>query len=222
VNGDDVLYDDDPAIDFRSDPFPWPPAEGESILSAFGRTWRGAALEPTRFFAAMPEHGSIRTALIYYLPIGIAVAGANLFWTLVRGVADVEQDAVLGEMPMGGALSPLFEFLFSPVILLVSLFVAAGVTHLLLRVLGGARRDYGFTTRVFAFAYSPQLLGVVPVAGAVVGFIWMVGVSIIGLREGHGTTTGRAAAAVLIPVSIALVLLALMAFLASTGRVLLQ
>jgi hypothetical protein len=129
---------------------------------------------------------------------------------------------VLGELDLGRAISPVLEFLFSPLILLLSLFLAAGVTHLLLRLFGGANRDYGFTTRVFAFAYSPQILGIVPVVGGVVGFVWMIVVAMIGLKEGHRTTMGRVAAAVLIPVTIALIALAIAAFVAATGRILLH
>jgi hypothetical protein len=200
--------------------FPWPPAEGDSVIGAFGRTWKGSSLQPRAFFGTMPAHGSLGAALLYYLPIGIAVAGANLFWTLARGTADVDRDAVLGRAETMTGLSPLTEFFFSPVMLLLSLFVSAAITHLLLRLFGGAHRDVWFTTRVFAFSYSPQLLGIVPMVGSVVGFVWMVVVAIIGLREGHGTSTGRAAAAVLIPVGIGLVFVALAVFLQLTGSLL--
>jgi hypothetical protein len=229
VYGEDVTHDDHPEAEAYDagmhEPrlsFPWPPPENESIIGAYGRTWRGAALQPGQFFSAMPAEGSIRSALLYYLPLGIAVAGANLFWTLLRGGVETEQEAVLGEMPLGGAVSPLVEFLFSPIILLLSLFLAAGITHLMLKLFGGANRSFGFTTRVFAFAYSPQILGVIPVAGAIFGFIWMVVVAIIGLKEGHRTTTARAASAVLIPVTFALIFIAIAAFVAASGRLLLQ
>lgn len=170
----------------------------------------------------MPADGSTGHALLYYLPIGIVVAGANLFWTFAGGGAGQEEEAVLGELPMAGAISPLLEFLFSPVMLLISIFLAAGVTHLLLRLVGGANRDYGFTTRVFAFAYSPQLLGVLPGPGAIIGFIWMVAVAVIGLKEGHHTTLFRAAVAVLIPVAIGVAMIAVAAFVARTGSILLN
>jgi hypothetical protein len=199
--------------------FPWPPAGGEGVLAAFARTWKGASLQPRAFFGSMPAEGSLGAALLYYLPIGIAVAGANLFWSTTRG-AGGEQDAVLGAADTMTGLAPLSEFLFAPVMLLLSLFVSAGVVHLLLRAFGGVRHGFAFTARIFAFTYSPQLLGVVPVVGAVAGFAWMVVIAVIGVREGHGTSTGRAAAAVLIPVAIALVFVAIAAFLQLTGSLL--
>jgi hypothetical protein len=218
---------DEDAIDDRPAPpepqptpdpiFPWPPAEGDAVARAFAATWTGASLRPRSFFAAMPDRASLGPALLYYVPLGIFIAGADLFWSTVRG-GGPEQDVVLDRTDvLAGLDNPLVSFLLSPVILLLSLFVAAAVTHLLLRLFGGASRDFTFTARVYAFSYSPQAVGIVPVIGSVIGFIWMVGVAIIGLREGHRTTTARAAAAVLIPVAIALVFMAIAAFIALTG-----
>lgn len=205
---------DAPAHD---DAFPWPPVGDESVASAFGRTWTGAALHARRFFRAMPAEGAIGAALLYYIPLGIAVSGAGLFWTMVRGTATVERDEVLGRVDLMGEFSPVLEFLLSPLLLLLSLFLSAGVVHLLLKAFGGANRDFGFTTRVFAFSYSPQILGVLPVAGNAIGFAWMVVVAIIGLREGHRTTLSRVLPAVLIPVGIGLFFVAVAAFIAATG-----
>jgi hypothetical protein len=210
-------HDDGPWFDHDAEPrFPWPPGPDDSVLAAFVRTWQGASLRPAPFFRAMPDRASLGAALLYYLPLGILVAGADLFWRTVRD-STPEEHAVLGA---ASSIPPIVSFLLSPLILLLSLFIAAGVTHLLLKAFGGASRDLVVTTRVFAFAYSPQLLGVVPVIGTVTGFIWMVFVGIIGVREAHDTTTGRATAAVLIPVVIGLIFFFIAMFLAAAGELL--
>ena len=203
-----------------AEPFPWPPAPGESTVTAWGRTWRGASLEPRRFFAALPPGGSIGAAVLYYLTVGIPVAGASLFWSMLRDALGMERRASLGALDGLGAWAPLVDFLLSPVLLLFSLFVAAGVTHLMLKIFGAASRDYGTTTRVFAFAYSPQILGVIPWVGTLAGFVWMVVVSVIGLREAHDTSTARAAAAVLIPLAILIMFGVFMALLIAAGGLL--
>jgi hypothetical protein len=200
--------------------FPWPPAPGESAITAWGRTWRGAALEPSRFFAALPTHASLGAAVLYYLTIGIPVAGAALFWSMLRDALGMERSARMGALDALGPWAPLIEFLLSPILLLVSLFLAAGVTHLMLKILGAASRDYGTTTRVYAFAYSPQILGVIPWVGTFVGFVWMIVVSIIGLREAHNTSTARAAAAVLVPLAILFMFGVFMALLIAAGGLL--
>lgn len=211
-----------PTGGFAAEPahFPWPPREDESIPAAFAETWKGSALRPRSFFAALPERASLLPALAYYLPIGIAVSGAELFWGTFRETAAPERDVVIGTAAFEG-MTPLVGFLLSPVVLLLSLFISAGITHLLLRLFGGASRGVNATTRIFAFSYSPLILGIVPVVGSVVGYVWMVVVAVIGLREGHRTTTGRAAAAVLIPVAIAIVFLAIAALIAQTGSIML-
>ena len=203
VPENDIFETEPPApddTDSGSAAFPWPPRPDESVFEAWGRTWSGASLAPRSFFAALPRPGSLGAAVLYYLSIGIPVAGVQLFWSMLGGGSGDEV------VEAGNALTawgPLVDFLISPIYLLVSLFLSAGVVHLMLKLFG-ATGGFGVTARTFAFAYSPQILGIVPVAGAIAGFIWMVVVAIVGVREAHGTTTGRAAAAILIPLSIAL------------------
>lgn len=208
------------AGDTAGEAFPWPPPAGESPITAWGRTWQGSALRPRSFFGAMPRTGSLGAAVLYYLTIGIPVAGAALFWSMLRDAAGWERDATAGVLGSAGPWAPLIEFLLSPVLLLVSLFLAAGVTHVMLKILGAAGEDYGTTTRVFAYAYSPQILGVIPWFGTVAGFVWMVVVSIVGLRVAHRTSTARAAAAVLIPVSVLIFFVVVMALLIAAGGLL--
>jgi hypothetical protein len=191
--------------------FPWPPADGASVVGAFVQTWQGATFQPTSFFRALPERASVGAAVLYYLPLGIIIAGAELFWSLVLAPA-APRDNMLP--------SPLVQFLLSPLLLLVSLFLSSLVTHALLAMFGAASRDYSTTTRVFAFAYSPMIFTVVPVLGTIVGFVWMVVCAIIGVREAHRTSTGRAAAAILIPVAFALIVLGLFYLARAAGNLL--
>lgn len=191
-----------------------------SAIAAAGRTWRGAALEPRRFFAGLPARDSLGPAILYYLVIGIAAEGAQLFWSMVFRATGFDPAGMLGVAEAGAEWSPVIDFLLSPLLLLISLFAAAAVTHLLLRLFGGASHGYNFTVRVFAYAYSPQILAVIPVIGQFIGFVWMVVIAIIGLAAGHRTSTGRAAAAVLIPVAIGLTLVAIAALIAATGSLL--
>lgn len=206
--------------DVRRASFPWPPREGDSIISAFGRTWHGASLAPSSFYARLPERGSLGAALLYYLPIGIAVAGVQLFWSMLSGAGESAREITAGSVDSALAMSPLVDFLLSPLYLLASLFLSAAFVHGLLKLLGGASRDYRYTVRLFCFTYSPQILAVVPVVGTFIGFAWMVVVAILGVRAGHRTSTGRAAVAVLVPVTIALVFVALVYLMARAQGIL--
>ena len=219
---DDIAADSAP-LEASTSSFPWPPGDSDSVVDAWARTWHGASLTPRSFFSLMPRAGSLGAAVLYYLSIGIAVAGAQLFWAMAGGADEMPMTATVGAADAVAPWSPLIEFLTAPVILLLSLFIAAGVTHLFLKMLGGAQRDggsYDTTARVFAYSYSPQILGIIPVIGAIAGFIWMVVLAIAGLRAAHRTTTGRAAAAVLVPLTIGLVFVAVAELIVRLGGLL--
>lgn len=200
--------------------FPWPPAESEPVVGGLVDTWREAVLRPAAFFRAMPPQASSGAAMLYYLVIGILSAAVQLFWGAVLPGGTSFMDGLFGTAP---DVSPLVEFLLSPLYLLVSLFIAAAVTHLMVLILVANNRGFGTTLRVMAYAYSPVLLGVVPYVGAIAGFIWMVVISIIGLRETHRTSTGRAATAVLVPLVVAILFIAIAAImLVAAGGLLLS
>lgn len=192
--------------------FPWPPAESDSILGSFGETWKSATFDPTAFFARMPKAGGTGAALLYYLVIGMLVAGASLFWQSATGLSEL-----MGPEGARTGLDPVISFLLSPPILVLVLAVEAGITHLLLLIFGGPRHGFRTTVRVFCFAYSPMIFGFVPVLGTLVGTVWMVVLAIIGLRESHETDGWKAALAVLLPVVLLVGLFILFAIMVAMG-----
>jgi len=67
-------------------------------------------------------------------------------------------------------------------------------------------------------AYSggvTALISVIPLCGGFIGAIWQVVLVIVGLAETHRISTGKAAAAVLLPVALCCLLLVL--FVVSVG-----
>lgn len=192
-----------------SRPFPWPPPPDGRILARFGETWRSAMFDPAGFFARLPRDRGTGAAVAYYLVVGVLVAGVNLFWAAVATNGGGEETLAAAEGLAG--LHPLTRFLLSPATLLLGLAVAAAVTHVLLLMLGGARHGFGSTIRTFCYAYSPMAFAVVPVVGPLVGAAWMVALGIMGLREAHETAAWKTALAVLLPLTIFLVMLLMVA-----------
>jgi hypothetical protein len=70
-------------------------------------------------------------------------------------------------------------------------------------MLGGAPHPYETTFRVICYTWSAGIFNLVPVCGVLIAAIWRIVVQIIGIREAQEVPTGRAAAAVLIPIVIA-------------------
>jgi hypothetical protein len=181
--------------------FPWPPAEDAPVVGGLVDTWRDAVFRPVRFFRALPIDLSLGATLLYYLVIGILAAALQLFWATLLPAPD--GDALGDLIGTAAAASPLVDFLMSPLLLMVSLYVAAGVTHVMVLVLMPGNAGFGGTLRSYGFAYSPALFNAIPYVGPIAAFLWMTALSVIGIREVHRSTTGRAVTAVLIPLLIA-------------------
>jgi hypothetical protein len=67
-----------------------------------------------------------------------------------------------------------------------------------------ANTGFEATFRVVSYANVAQLVGWVPVLGPLVAAVASIALSIIGVREVHETTTGRAVLVVLIPAAVGL------------------
>jgi hypothetical protein len=203
----------------RRDTFPWPPREGEPVLGALGETWKSATFEPSRLFRGIPREGGTAPAILYYLIIGILVAGASLFWETVGDAMGIGQDVVIAHGPQ---ISPMIKFFFTPILLLIGLVLSAGVTHLILLLLRGATHGFDTTLRVFCYAYSPLLFGIVPVLGTIVGTVWMLIVAVLGLAAAHSTDRWRPALAIALPfvALVVMVVMAIMAVLATGAAIL--
>jgi hypothetical protein len=193
----------DPLEAMRADtaePFPWPPPAGGTALGQLVETWQRSVFQPAGFFAAMPRRSGLGAAIVYYLIIGTVAAAIRLFWRFALPPFLPDGDAlVLRALRMGQPDSPLVEFLLAPMFMLLTLGLATVVTHGALWIVGGARERMGTTAAVYAYSNGPQLFVVVPVVGTALGTLWALVLLVIGLREAHRTTTGRAIMALVLP-----------------------
>jgi hypothetical protein len=176
--------------------------QSENPLDAFVEKWRAIVFHPSYFFQRMPRDEGYGSAIGYYLIIGVMVAGIKLFWSSILNTDGLyELAARLANIPTESIprSNQLIGFLFSPVVLLIALYLSAGLTHVFLWMLRGAKHGFDTTTKVVAYSYSPMMFSAVPYLGGIVGVIWMLVLTAIGLREAHETTTGKGVAAILLP-----------------------
>lgn len=183
---------------------PW--EAGDTARSPVGalRTISTVLLSPSRAFLDMRRTGGIGDPLLYVVLVGTVGAATGLLWQMLvsgwfdslgmpaefRGMAASE--ATLGMMLM---LSPLF--------VVVTTVISAAIYHAMLLMFGGAPQPFETTFRVVCFASgSSYVLQIVPVCGGILAGLWAVVITIIGLRDAHGVTGLRAAAAVLVPVAL--------------------
>lgn len=183
------------------------------VAPAFGRTLREALFQPTRFFGRVGESDELADALLFAFACAV---GAQIAQTLADAIGQVLFRASfyqLFERALGTSLGPksstpethsaflYFVRLFlGPPFYVASLFVWAALAHGLLMAVGGARRSYYVTVRVFAYASGALLFAFVPFAGALVlAPCWALVLHIVGLARAHHTDGGRAGFAVLAP-----------------------
>lgn len=193
------------------------------VFDGFVKTWKDSVFSPAEFFKKVPPSGAIGSAMLY----GVIVATLSL-WI---GIA---WNAGLSKIPwmMPGGQPEMFEklfsgsfvwirFVFAPLGALIGLCIAAGIYHLFLLIVGGAKNGIEASFKAICYAQGPSLFNIIPFCGQIVGLIWIIVLNIIGLREIHKTSTGKAAFSVLFPlilcVGIAIVLVVLAAAFIAKG-----
>jgi hypothetical protein len=173
---------------------PW--ESGEGFIKAFFRTTRDSLFSPSGFFKKISSGEGYWAPLIYGLITGIIGQGAALFWLWFF----MAQFIPIDRLPFQYGISILQIIVPLPFQEAIAIFVGSGIIHLCLMIVGGNNHGYKTTFRAIAYSYSGYLFGVIPFIGLFMGGIYTIILTIIGVREGHGISTGRAVLAVLLPV----------------------
>jgi hypothetical protein len=95
------------------------------------------------------------------------------------------------------------QLVFGGMFVVIGVFVAAGILHLMLLLLNGATQKFEATFRVISFAQTTSLLLLVPFCGQIVAGVaklWTLVLYVLGLAPAHRIGHGKAAAAVFLPV----------------------
>jgi hypothetical protein len=190
---------------------PWERRDQIGIVAALVETTTQVLSGPEAFFQRMPVTGGITGPLLYGLLIGYVGLVASTLYSLVFNVMFggfgglARQSGTLGGTLerlapfMEGGASLVANLVLGPFFIAIGMFLATGIVHVMLLVLGGARRDFEATFRVIGYAQATSILQIVPVCGSFAHVVYWIVVAIIGLSHAQGITKGKAAAAVLVP-----------------------
>ncbi|HEX6852889.1 MAG TPA: YIP1 family protein [Candidatus Polarisedimenticolaceae bacterium] len=199
-------------------PPPVPPLPWERPGAGVGDLWPTLTLllgRPGEAFLRLSPTASVGRALVFGLVVYVISNALAQLWTLALSSAMQGMLDRLG----GGAFSEFQQFqlspgvqyilnvFLSPFIFVIGTLIGAGVVHLILLLLGGAPGGFETTLRVNAYSAAPTVAMVIPFLGGVIAMIWWIVLLIVGLAAAHRIPTGRAAAAVLIPVALCCVCL---------------
>jgi hypothetical protein len=184
-------------------------------VGSFISTVRGVLLSPVGFFRGMVRQGDFINpavfALISYMVYAIL---GGLIGLVFGGVSSLT--STTDEGALVGAASTVGGFflglILAPFIAAIILLIVVAVRHLLVMlIVGSSNAGFEATLRLSSYTFATRIIWWIPILGQIVGFIYGLVLSTIGVREVHATTTGKAALIVLIPVAVAIVLLGLLA-----------
>lgn len=196
---------------------PWERRRQLGLWRAWTQTLNLALLEPGKLFAsARLDHSADH--------LSFAVLTTSVFWAigqileramlsgqreqmrrLLGSLSDnpdvaaalekmIDRQAIANSWPVViglALLTPVFTFIF--------LYLNAAVTHAFALLLGQSKRGFPATFAACAYACAPLVLLAIPACGSIVGVVWLVVLTGIGLKETHRISTGGAAATVATP-----------------------
>ncbi len=184
-------------------------------IRSFVWTVRSLVTAPAAFFRGMPRSGSLLNPLAFAVLCSlIAAVPAALLFLLLALLVGASGDAASA---VSGIFAAFAVLLLYPIGTVVGLFVGSGIYHLLvLLLLRPQSSGFGATFRVASYGSFPNALGFlafIPILGILAGLaigVYTIVLYLLGIREAHATTTGKAALVVLAPVAVGIVLFVLL------------
>ncbi len=199
------------------------PFEDRSLpfTTRFFGTVKLAFSNPKVLFSGM-QTDDMGTPVLYAVIIGTISGVFGAAWQLFLGsLGTIAERAGFEEFAFHTGFVLVFMVL-SPVFALIGLFIGAGIYHVMLLLVGGAKRGFSITLRAVAYGMTPGLLGIVPFCGGIIGGIWSMVLTMMGAIHGQETDGWRAVLAYFLPVifccGAGIVLFGMLGVLAGVGN----
>lgn len=189
-------------------PIPWE-QEGYPALEGLFETAKLFITDPAQAFRRMPVAGDVGRPLLYAVILGwIGIIASQIYNLLLPNpfMRMVPMMARSGFRP--SAMISLGTMVVAPLLILLFLFIWAGIVHLCLSLVGGATAGFMATLRVMAYGSTVNIFQILPFCGGLIAFVWAIVLEIMGLATAHRTTQGKAALAVLLPLALCCVCVA--------------
>ena len=175
------------------------------IVKAGWETIKAVLLKPSETFETMKRDGGLPTALLFAVIFGSITSIIGLFYEYAfnLGLASLIPTIPGASTAAASRMSTAYFVgfaIFMPLFVTLILFVGAGIQHLSLMICGGAKQPFETTFRTYCYVQgSAYVLQIVPVLGAVVGGLWSLVCTCIGLSKTHEISVGKAVLAVFLP-----------------------
>lgn len=195
---------------------PFAERSARGFFTAFFETFKLVGTQPADFFRRVRIDQTGAALLFGVIGSTVGNWASLLFGAMTRAATVAQLQARISELPpeaarfveqfastIEGLTSPAataIQMVAAPLLSLISIYLVAGVIHLLLMLFKGAGRGFDATLTVVGYASGLYLVMAVPQCGGLIAAVWYLAVLIIGLGEAQRCGPGKAALAVFAPV----------------------
>ena len=182
----------------------WEDRDVHGFFGGILRTIQSTLFSPTEFFRTMTVTGGLTEPLLFSLIIGMVGLMISYLWQIllqgtIQNFLPPEMSSAAG-YDMFHGLGIAVMAILSPVAIILWLFIWSGIVHLCLMLVRGARQGFEATFRAVAYSHSTYLFMALPFCGGIIAAIWSIVLIIIGLKEAHEISGGKASFAELFPI----------------------
>lgn len=211
----------------------WEERETVGLFPSITQTVSAVLMHPTETFAKMKHSGGLTSPLLYFVFLSTVTGAVSALYQMLSSSTAESMMTQLHQLAPNLSTYPLKidrfvmigSLLLSPALHVIVAFLSSGITHLSLKLVGGAHRPFETTFRVICYSMaSAGVFSLLPFCGGLIGLLWASYTIIIGLKEAHGTSAWKTTLAVILPDLICCFLPALLliggitaAYLAKTG-----
>ena len=180
----------------------WEDREKLGFFPAISETVSAVLMRPSDTFAKMKHEGGLASPLLYFVILCCAAYAVSVFYQIAS--LFMQAGALppqLQHLPKNMvSFTMLGTILISPALYVISSFLSSGITHLSLKLLGGANRPFETTFRVICYAQgSAAVFNLLPLCGGLMAILWGSYTIIIGLMTAHQISGWKATLAIVLP-----------------------
>jgi hypothetical protein len=187
---------------------PWDRRDELGFGNALIETIKLFVVNPTEGFAQTRRQGDFASPLLFAVIIGWVCAVIGQIWSLMfqstwMSFMPPEFQQQMGAAAVGAGAQFLISVILAPIFIAIAAFIWSGILHVFLMILGAAS-EAGFegTFRAYSYSAVASLAQVIPIIGGLIALFWLIVLQVIGISTLHRTSTGKAAAAVLLPIAL--------------------
>ncbi len=193
---------------------PWKKREQIGFVDAFIKNITEIVTNPVGFFQKLKVDGDWGSLILWVVILAWITGFFNFIWVGIFHLPifpGMDKFKSFGAFPMGFGFFSAFvmNFILAPLWTLIGLFIGTLLIHLTALLFGDGEKGFEMTAKAIGYAYTANLLTIIPFCGGIIGGIWSFVLLVLGLKYGHKTETWKAIMAPLVWVIIGIICCAL-------------